>query len=110
MFLELSDCIYAVGIDEYWYNVMHPSNIYEKYYVDPSSVNYTFPETKRNLIYIFMESMETTYEDTAHGGYFEESLIPELTELSENNLTFTNGDYSNNGFMHRLCLDGQRLL
>lgn len=94
----ITDCIYAVGIDEYWYNVMHPSNIYEKYYVDPSSVNYTFPETKRNLVYIFMESMETTYEDTAHGGYFEESLIPELTELSENNLTFTNGDYSNNGF------------
>lgn len=94
----ITDCIYAVGIDQYWYNVMHPSNIYEKYYVDPSSVNYTFPETKRNLVYIFMESMETTYEDTAHGGYFEESLIPELTELSENNLTFTNGDYSNNGF------------
>ena len=32
-------------------------------YVDPSSVNITFPEQKRNLIYIFLESMEMTYAD-----------------------------------------------
>ena len=32
-------------------------------YVDPSSVNITFQEQKRNLIYIFLESMEMTYAD-----------------------------------------------
>lgn len=32
-------------------------------YVEPSSVNITFPEQKRNLIYIFLESMEMTYAD-----------------------------------------------
>lgn len=95
----ITDCIYAVGIDQYWYNVMHPTKIYENYYVDPASVNYTFPEQKRNLVYIFMESMETTYEDKEHGGAFDESRIPELTELADNNLTFTNGNNDNNGFL-----------
>lgn len=94
----IDNCVHAIGIDEYLYNIKHPSKIYEKYYVDPESVNYTFPQTKRNLIYIFLESMETTYEDKEHGGYFDESRIPELTKLAENNLTFTNGDYSHNGF------------
>lgn len=94
----ITDCIYAVGIDQYWYNVSHPSKLYEEYYVNPENVNYTFPEQKRNLIYIFMESMETTYEDLEHGGAFEESRIPELTELADNNLTFTNGNNENNGF------------
>ena len=37
-------------------------------YVDPSSVNITFPEQKRNLIYIFLESMEMTYADKENGG------------------------------------------
>ena len=44
----LVDCIYAVGINDYWYNIKHPSTIYENYYVDPASVNYNFPEQKRN--------------------------------------------------------------
>lgn len=95
----IADCVHAIGIDEYWYNVSHPSKLYEEYYVDPSTVKYTFPEQKRNLIYIFMESMETTYEDTEHGGAFEESRMPELTELADNNLTFAYGNNDNNGFL-----------
>lgn len=94
----VTDCIYAVGIDQYWYNIVHPSKIYEEYYVDPASVQYTFPEQKRNLVYIFMESMETTYEDYENGGAFEESLIPELNLLANQNLTFSYGNKDNNGF------------
>ena len=40
------------------------------------------PEKKRNLIYIYLESVENTYADPAHGGVSEDNLIPELTELS----------------------------
>lgn len=98
----IADCVHAIGIDQYWYNVSHPSKLYEEYYVNPSTVKYLFPEQKRNLVYIFMESMETTYEDFEHGGAFEESRIPELTELTEladNNLTFSYGNNDNNGFL-----------
>lgn len=72
-------------------------------YVDPKLVNITFPEQKRNLIYIYLESMESTYADTAHGGAFEENVIPELTELSNQNENFSgdheilNGGVSLNG-------------
>ena len=95
----IADCVHAIGIDQYWYNVSHPSKLYEEYYVNPSTVKYSFPTQKRNLVYIFMESMETTYEDLEHGGAFEESRIPELTELADNNLTFSYGNNDNNGFL-----------
>ncbi len=61
------------------------------HYVDTSWVDLTFPETKQNLIFIFMESTEITYADEESGGAFEENVIPELTELALENETF-NGD------------------
>lgn len=69
-------------------------------YVDPAKANITFPETKRNLIYIYCESMEITYADTASGGAFEENVIPELTELAMENECFA-GDsgYLDGGFV-----------
>lgn len=69
-------------------------------YVDPSSVNITFPEQKRNLIYIFLESMEMTYADKKDGGAFKQNVIPELTQLAQENEDFSgkssklNGGYS----------------
>jgi phosphoglycerol transferase len=69
-------------------------------YVDPAKVMLNFPEKKRNLIYIFLESMETTYADVENGGAFEENVIPELTELAQGNEDFSgenkelNGGYS----------------
>ncbi len=58
-------------------------------YVDPSSVNITFPEQKRNLIYIFLESMEMTYADKENGGAFKQNVIPELTQLAQENEDFS---------------------
>lgn len=43
----------------------------------------TFPEKKRNLIYIFLESMESTYASKDEGGEFEFNCIPELTQLAK---------------------------
>ena len=39
----------------------------------------TFPDKKRNLIYIFLESMENTYSSKENGGNYKEDLIPELS-------------------------------
>ena len=69
-------------------------------YVSPADVSLTFPEQKRNLIYIFLESMEITYTDKESGGAFEENMIPELTRLAIENEDFSgetkgiNGGYS----------------
>ena len=76
------------------------SDFIDDYYVDPAEVEITFPEKKRNLIFIFLESMETTYADTENGGAFEENVIPELTKLAQENEDFSgeedklNGGYS----------------
>lgn len=80
---------------------MKKTTIYEEYYVDGREVELTFPEEKRNLIYIYLESMETTYADVANGGDMENNLIPELTDLAEENINFSaeglNGGYTLSG-------------
>ncbi len=64
-------------------------------YADPRDIEITFPEQKRNLIYIFLESMESTYADTDNGGAFEDNYIPELTALAQENEDFSgSGDDS----------------
>lgn len=67
------------------------SSFIDNNYVDPASVNLTFPEQKRNLIYIFLESTEATFADTSVGGAFESNVIPELTQLSLDNENFSGG-------------------
>ena len=45
----------------------------------------------RNVIYIVLKSMETTYADTANGGAMPENLIPNLTDLllDDDNISFS---------------------
>ena len=66
-------------------------------YVDPNDVVIRFPEQKRNLIYIYLESMETTYADVEDGGAFPESYIPELTKLAQENEDFSGSEIKLNG-------------
>ena len=62
----------------------------EDHYVDPSLADLTFPEQKRNLVYIFLESMETTFGETEAGGPIYDDFIPELTQLARENVNFSN--------------------
>jgi phosphoglycerol transferase len=59
-----------------------------EHYIDPEDVAMAFPEKKRNLIYIYLESMELTFEDEASGGIWNDNLIPELTGLAREGDTF----------------------
>lgn len=73
------------------------STFVDDYYVDPKDIEITFPEKKRNLIYIYLESMETTYADEKNGGAFDENVIPELTEIAQKNEDFSGEDSKLNG-------------
>lgn len=73
------------------------SSFIDDNYVDPSSVALRFPEKKRNLIYIYLESMEMTYADRESGGGFEKNVIPELTQLSFENQNFSGDENILNG-------------
>lgn len=84
-------------VSDYLKNQKMYSGFIDKNYVDPSSVEITFPEKKRNLIYIYLESMENTFADVKSGGAFAENLIPNLTRLSLENENFSGSSAVLNG-------------
>ena len=53
------------------------------------SILLKFPEEKKNLIVIVMESMEATFADEESGGAMSVNLIPNLTRLAEENTHFS---------------------
>lgn len=92
----LCGCVWSkaveVGMPEYLESVTNASGIFESEYISPDDVAITFPEKKRNLIFIYMESMETTYASTQEGGGKPVNYIPELTQLAEENLFFSDDE------------------
>ncbi|MBQ7740724.1 MAG: LTA synthase family protein [Eubacterium sp.] len=68
------------------------SDFIDEQYVDPEQASITFPEKKRNLIYIYLESMENTFMSKKQGGYMQENLIPNLTEIAKEGTVFSNTD------------------
>ncbi len=59
-------------------------------YADPRTTKIVFPKQKRNIIHIYLESMENSYLSRDLGGYMEENLIPELTKLAYEGDVFSN--------------------
>lgn len=58
------------------------SEFFAEQYVSPKTPGrVTAPQEKRNLIFIELESFETSFFSREHGGLWEEELIPELYEL-----------------------------
>lgn len=69
------------------------THIYENYYVNPDSVAITSGEGKtKNLIYIYVESLETTYASTEDGGFQEVNYMPKLTQLARENVSFSDSE------------------
>lgn len=67
------------------------TKIYEKYYVSPEDTLIQFNGEKRNLIYIFLESMESSYSSKEYGGAESNNLIPNLTNLAlKEGVSFSN--------------------
>ena len=78
-------------------NQMDESRFIEDNYADPADVSISFPQKKRNLVYIYLESMEDTYADTGSGGAFSYNNIPELTDLSAEGEDFSGSTAMLNG-------------
>lgn len=79
----------TVGAYEYAKAALASTNLYAKEYVNPAEVDIEFPEKKRNLIYIYLESMENTLLSRENGGMSDISQIPELEKIAQNNLSFS---------------------
>ncbi|MBQ3008388.1 MAG: LTA synthase family protein, partial [Oscillospiraceae bacterium] len=76
---------YNFGIIKFVTNSIEKSTLYEEYYIDKDDIDIVFPENKRNLVMIYLESMEVSYTKTD-----KENTIPNLTKLAENEISFSN--------------------
>lgn len=71
---------------------LYTSEIYEDYYLKPDAEAIT-AENPRNLIYVYMESMETTYASSEKGGHQTGvGYIPNLTNIANGNISFSNNE------------------
>lgn len=68
------------------------SEFYKENYINIEDAKIIPPENKRNLIVIFMESMESSYVDIEQGGLFEKTPISHIQELAEKNINFSQND------------------
>ncbi len=78
-----------LGIFSYIYDQNHISTLFEEYYVSPHNVDIEFPKKKKNLIFIYVESLESTSASIANGGEMIKSNIPNLENLALENLNFS---------------------
>ena len=88
--ISLGFTIINYDVYGYFNNIIQTTDIYENYYVDPSNVEITFPAKKRNIVHIYLESMESTYVDSSNGGAMQHNYIPELEKLALQNTNFSN--------------------
>jgi phosphoglycerol transferase len=78
-------------VGEYLRNFNKYSPFIETNYVDANNVDISFNE-KRNLIFIYLESMEPTFAGIENGGGTQEDIIPELTQIAKDNMDFGEGE------------------
>lgn len=107
-FLGIFLCCLASIIGAFVYSVNKKSNILlhlsassfiEDNYLDPKTVGLNFPKRKKNLIRIYVESMEVTYADQGNGGALKQNLIPTLTQRSGEGVSFRGKDRRLNGIL-----------
>lgn len=79
-------------LDKVFKTYVIKSDIIDSNYVDPRDTKVTFPEKKRNLIHIYLESMELSYLSRDLGGNMGINLIPNLTKLADEGVVFSDSD------------------
>ena len=87
--LILIRCLSDLGLFEYYIRKSEVTYIYENNYVDPKNTNIISDGDEKNIIFIYLESMESTFMSVEDGGLYEEELIPNLKKLAEENTNFS---------------------
>ena len=85
-------CIYGlcqIHFFSYIFNQFKKTDFFDKYYVESEVIS---PEKKMNFIHIYLESMETTYATKEDGGNADEDLLPYLTQLTKDSVSFSQNE------------------
>lgn len=87
--LVIISSLSRIGTFTYLKSQLSTSEVFEEEYVPTKDVKLEFPDKKRNLIYIFMESMESSLFTINNGGGYPYPLMPELEAIALNNTNFS---------------------
>lgn len=82
-------CIYGlcqIHFFSYVFDQFKKTDFYDTYFVESEVIS---PEKKMNFIHIYLESMETTYATKEDGGDANEDLLPYLTQLTKDSVSFS---------------------
>ncbi|MBR2679045.1 MAG: LTA synthase family protein [Bacilli bacterium] len=82
-------CLDKIGFIKYTKNQFRESNFIKENYTNPKKVDITFPEKKRNLVYIYVESLESTYFSKELGGETQSNLLEPITKITKDNISFS---------------------
>lgn len=77
--------LYKVNFVNYIINKNVYSDIYKTHYVQPENIKFNFPDKKKNLIVLYLESMEKDYADL---NIYDQNLLPQLTAISDQGVSF----------------------
>ncbi|MBR2298955.1 MAG: LTA synthase family protein [Alphaproteobacteria bacterium] len=78
-------CLYEIGIFSYIFHKNIRTELYEKEYIFPQNLTYTFLNQKRNLVIVYLESMEENYAVSKN---LSSNLIPHIYAEMKSNLSF----------------------
>lgn len=93
-----------IGTIDYAKYKIAKSTFFEKNFTNPKDVQITMPEQKKNLVFIFLESFESTLLDENNGGSYNEDLLKEVADI--NNKEYTTTFMSNNNKLGMKMIDG----
>ncbi len=80
------------GVYDFLSVKLQKTDIYQNEYIDPRNVKIE-AENKRNVIVIYLESMETSAASKEEGGFCKDNYIPNLTRLAAENVSFSDKAY-----------------
>lgn len=90
--------LHLIGFFNYVISSTDETTIYDEEYVSPNEVEITFPENKRNLIYIVLESMDRNMANYVLEDGRTINLTPNLSKLEKEYIYFSNEE-KNKGMM-----------
>lgn len=77
--------VWQIRIIPYYYYQNTTGTLYEKYYKAPAITAADFPAQKRNLLLLYLESVENNFADASLYG---RNLLPQLSEIAKRNPRF----------------------
>lgn len=95
--VSLYSPVYMFHLEDAYRYLYEKSSFIEEHYVNPDDVTIHWPEKKRNVLLIFMESFESSYFSKELGGLSDVNLLPQLSTMMEKGVSFSNHESAYGG-------------